>query len=82
MKNHVPPSADAYDDNPDGALACPFIEPGLKKEKLGIEGIGDENSRAPELPQLRKENPPEAGHGVDGSGKKEEKDDLHVNVGD
>ena len=65
-------------------LAISTVEPGLKNAKLGSEGTGEEVS-APmpmELPQLRNENPPDAKQGVDGSARKEEKDDLHVNAGD
>ena len=39
--------------------------------KLGIEGMGE-----------RKEKPPVARSGVDGSTRNAEKDDLQVNVGD
>lgn len=65
-------------------LAISTVEPGLKNAKLGSEGTGEEVS-APmpiELPQLRNENPPDAKQGVNGSARKEEKDDLHVNAGD
>ena len=45
-------------------------------------GIGEENSKALESSLLQKENPLDAVQGVAGSARKEEKDDLHVNVGD
>jgi hypothetical protein len=63
-------------------LPCSIAEPGLKNAKLGIEGTGEENSKALESSLLRKENPADAVQGVDGSAIKVEKDDLHVNVGD
>ena len=58
--------------------------PGLKNAKLGIDEMVEQGS-APipiESPLLRNENPPDAKQGVDGSARKEEKDDLHVNAGD
>lgn len=69
-------------ENSNAQLPCSIAEPGLKNAKLGIEGTGEENSSTLESPLLQKENPPAAGQGVDGSARKEEKDDLHVNVGD
>lgn len=69
-------------ENSNAQLPCSITEPGLKNAKLGIEGMGEENSKALESPMLQKENPPDAVRGVDGSAMKVEKDDLHVNVGD
>ena len=69
-------------ENSKAQLPCSIAEPGLKNAKLGIEGMGEENSKSLESPMLRKENPPDAVRGVDGSAMKVEKDDLHVNVGD
>ena len=62
-------------------LSCSTTELGLKNAKLGIEGTGEENSKVSEL-LLRKENPPDAKQGVDGSTKKEQNDVLHVSAGD
>lgn len=65
-------------------LAFLTTEPGLKNAKLGIDGIGEQIS-VPipmESPLPRNENPSDAKQGVDGSTRKEEKDDLHVNAGD
>lgn len=61
------------------------MEPGPKNAKLGIERTGEEEISEPmpiESPLLRKENPPDAKQGVDGSARKEEKDDLQVNEDD
>lgn len=63
-------------------LFCSTTELGLRNEKLSIEGTGEQNSKSGESPALLNENPPETRHGVTGSTKKEENDDLHVNVGD
>lgn len=68
-------------ENSNAQLPCSITEPGLKNAKLGIEGTGEENSKALES-LLRKEKPPDAKQDGDGSTRKEEKDDLHVNVGD
>lgn len=50
--------------------------------KLGMEGIGETNSRALKSPLLRNVNPLDTRVGVDGSTINVEKDDLHENVGD
>lgn len=57
-------------------------EPGLKNAKLGIEGRGEKTFKPLESPLQRNENPQDAKHGVVGSARKEEKDDLHVKAGD
>lgn len=65
-----------------GQFACTDSEPGLKNAKLGIEEIGVANSSVFDPPLLRKENTPDPKQGVDGSTRKEENEDLHVNTGD
>ena len=69
-------------ENSNEQLPSSTIELGLKNAKLGIEETGEENSRQLETPLLRNDSPPDAKQGVDGSTRKGEKDDLHVNVGD
>jgi len=63
-------------------LLCSTTGEGLRNEKLSMEGIGEENSKPEESPTLLNENPADSTHGVTGSSKKEENDDLHVKVGD
>lgn len=67
---------------PNEAFPCSTAEIGLKKEKLGIEGIGEEKSAALDLQQLLKEKPPYPEQGVLSSARKAENDDLQVNAGD
>jgi len=63
-------------------LLCSTAGEGLRNEKLSMEGIGEENSKPEDSPTLLNENPADGRHGVTGSSKKEENDDLHVKVGD
>jgi hypothetical protein len=51
---------------------------GLKKVKLSIDKMGDENSVAPGSSWLLKEKPPDAEQGVLSLTKKEENDDVGV----
>lgn len=67
---------------PNEAFPCSTAEIGLKKEKLGIEGIGEEKSATLDLQQLLKEKPPYPEQGVPSSARKAENDDLQVNAGD
>lgn len=68
--------------NSNAQLPSSTNELGLKNEKLGIEGTGDENSKPLESSFPGNENPLEAKQGVNGSAMREEKDDLQVNAGD
>lgn len=60
---------------------CLIVDVGLKKVKLGIDGIKEELSAALNSWKLLKENPPAAEQGVSSTWKGE-KDDLHVNASD
>ena len=61
---------------------CTIVDIGLKKVKLGIDEIGEENSAALDSWQLLKEKPPDAEQGVPSFTRKVAKDDLHMNRGD
>lgn len=76
------PSFDMFALNPNAALPCSTAELGLKKVKLGIDGIGEEKSTALDSQQLLKEKPPHPEQGVLSSTRKVENDDLQVNAGD
>ena len=69
-------------ENSNEQLLSSTIVLGLKNAKLGIEETGEENSRQLETPLLLNDNRPDAKQGVDGSARKGDKEDLHVNVGD
>ena len=83
---HVPVYIISNDDsvalNLNEIFPCTRVDVGLKKVKLGIDEIGEENSAVLESWQLLNEKPPDSEQGVSLSSKKEAKDDLQVNAGD
>lgn len=77
-----PGLSSSFDLNPKERFPCSTAELGLKKVKLGIDGIGDEKSGVVDSQQLLKEKPPYPEQGVVSSTTKVENDDLQVNAGD